>query len=811
MRVGNQFGQILRLCVLTGGLLFSSLVSATSTQGDRFLISFAPNNSQGELLVFVSADLDTTGQLVHPGGTIDFTVPAGDVESITVPSAPFQGQAQNSVSSATALITTNNPVTVYGLNKLSATTDGFLALPEAALGTSYYVVSAPEAARVFSSYQAVVAASQDGTTVTLNLTQSAGSCVANTDCTVQLDAGEAYYIASSSSLTGSRVTADKPIAVFGGAQCANLGAGACDHLTEMLPPTSAWATDFFAVRFRKAIGNGPQHVDELTVLAATDNTVVSIDGQDVATLNAGEFYHADLPASGQSTVMNEGYAISASHPVMVVQYMEAGTYTNLQNQTTSGDPAMIVLPSYQQYLPSYSFATMADGFTFDAVNVAIPTAATSSLRLDGQAVASSEFAPIGSSGFSSAQLRITPGTHTISASQPFGIFIYGANPADSYATAGGFSTASIGDVDTIGPPNGPTIEAVSGGSNESCFPILVKDANGDPLAGIRVDGEMTGANPGTSFAFTGSDGIAEVCFPGTEDGDSDVTVTVGTNNFQGTVTWEGCSTECGVAGQTERAAVAPNPPISLSATGNNTSVIIAFTPGSDGGEPISNYEYSLDGTTYTPFDPADDTSPVTISGLQLGVNYGIRLKAVNSVGSSGPSDPVFITLDGTAPVVDSDGDGVSDNDDQCSNTPAGATVDANGCSAAQLDADGDGVSNDNDDCDNTPQGEDVNASGCSLSQLDSDGDGVSDALDQCAGTASGASVDALGCSLAQLDTDNDGVSDALDQCPATEAGTSVTETGCPVLPVPATSSWSLGAMAILLLLISLVSVRRRIF
>jgi hypothetical protein len=66
--------------------------------------------------------------------------------------------------------------------------------------------------------------------------------------------------------------------------------------------------------------------------------------------------------------------------------------------------------------------------------------------------------------------------------------------------------------------------------------------------------------------------------------------------------------------------------------------------------------------------------------------------------------------------TDSDGDGVSDALDLCPDTPAGETVDADGCSASQLDSDGDGVNDALDLCPDTPAGEAVDADGCSASQ-----------------------------------------------------------------------------------------------
>jgi len=91
------------------------------------------------------------------------------------------------------------------------------------------------------------------------------------------------------------------------------------------------------------------------------------------------------------------------------------------------------------------------------------------------------------------------------------------------------------------------------------------------------------------------------------------------------------------------------------------------------------------------------------------------------------------------------------------------------------DSDGDGVTDDLDQCPGTPKGAVVDTKGC---PLDTDGDGVYDGLDQCPGTPKGAKVDAKGC---PVDTDGDGVYDYRDQCPGTPKGARVDERGCWVL------------------------------
>ena len=145
-----------------------------------------------------------------------------------------------------------------------------------------------------------------------------------------------------------------------------------------------------------------------------------------------------------------------------------------------------------------------------------------------------------------------------------------------------------------------------------------------------------------------------------------------------------------------------------------------------------------------------------IASSALAKPVAADLKSASSASSqaTAPIAPeiLFLILKGdgasedeTSQPADIDSDGVVDSADQCANTPAGASVDANGCADSQLDDDGDTVSNDVDQCPATPTDETADAAGCSPSQLDSDSDGVTDDLDQCPNTSPGVAVDDAGC------------------------------------------------------------------
>ncbi len=90
-----------------------------------------------------------------------------------------------------------------------------------------------------------------------------------------------------------------------------------------------------------------------------------------------------------------------------------------------------------------------------------------------------------------------------------------------------------------------------------------------------------------------------------------------------------------------------------------------------------------------------------------GVNDGIQFECgINFTGSTSTNPE------------DSDGDGVVDSEDQCIGTPAGTTVNIQGCPLTVIvDSDSDGIPDSVDECPNTLTGNNVSSKGCSDQQL----------------------------------------------------------------------------------------------
>lgn len=526
MKSSQHFFRKILMCLLlaAGVLAFTNRAMAQDSKGKDFWITF-PGNYDGlnVLSLFISGDQNTTGNVSVPGlgFSQDFTVTAGTITTVIVPSTA-ESATSNVIEDKGVHITSVNEVTVYGLNRQQFTTDAFLALPTDVLGLEHIILGYKNS-NVVNGTQFAIVASQNNTTVTITPTLTTDGHPAGVPYNIVLNQGQTYLLRNTLSapndLSGSVVLSDKPIAVFGSHQCANIppGALACDYLVEQLPAVNTWGKNFVNVPLKTRL-NG----DTYRVIASVNGTAVNVNGVLVATLNRGQVYENIIAGPVQ---------ITSSQPVLVAQYSNGTTFDNV-----TSDPFMMLIPPFEQFLNGYTISTPASGFAFNFVNIVAPNAAVGVIKLDGVAIPASAYFPIGSTGFSGAQLDLTIGAHTINGSSlPFGVFVYGFDQADSYGYPGGLSLAPIASATTIG------ISPLTGSGTvgtEACFNATVNDQNGNPLEGIRVDFNITGPNSALSgIAFTNASGVAQFCYTGANAGADNITASVGTLNASAAFTW----------------------------------------------------------------------------------------------------------------------------------------------------------------------------------------------------------------------------------------------------------------------------------
>ncbi|MDC0556994.1 thrombospondin type 3 repeat-containing protein [Candidatus Poseidoniaceae archaeon] len=188
--------------------------------------------------------------------------------------------------------------------------------------------------------------------------------------------------------------------------------------------------------------------------------------------------------------------------------------------------------------------------------------------------------------------------------------------------------------------------------------------------------------------------------------------------------------------------------------------------------------------------PNDPSETVDSDGDGIGDNSDAYPYLNNFLDSDGDTVPDFMD-DFPSDMTqwrDSDGDGWGDNPngvnpDQCpfvSGVELGAMPDGSpgiGCPPPVLDEDGDGIEDGNDECPRTDELLNVDTNGCAINQKDTDDDGVNDSIDKCPSTIYLGFVDEEGC---LLDEDDDGIFDLNDRCLETIPGSEIDENGCEI-------------------------------
>lgn len=508
-------------------LVSSPPTEAIETTGTDFWIAFNRNHTGNpELTIFISGSTATSGEVTPRGqASIPFTVTPGTVTSVPVPSS-LMLSTNDGVEDKGIHVTAGAPVAVYGLNRIQHTTDAFLAIPTDAGNTSFRTLGYQN---TIAAGGLGVVATADGTTVTITPRVTVGARTAGVPFDINLDAGQTYQLGASPDSSGSTITSNKPISVYGYSDCTNIPTSsvACDHIVEQLPPTSAWGTSFLAARLATRTKG-----DTYRVLADQDDTVVTIDGADVATLAAGEFYEGIHPGTA-ATAANEGVRITTTKPALVAQYSNGTSFDGV-----TSDPFMMLIPPFEQFQSSYTVTTPASGFSINFVNVVIPNSAVASFLFDGAALNADQFAPIADTGFSSAQIPVSLGSHTLSAAGNFGVFVYGFDSADSYGYPGGYNLSPIAAAANL-TLNQPAYSAAVG--SPICPVATITDGDGAPLAGITVTFVVDNPTAATETAVTNAQGQATVCFDSAVAGTGGLVATaglaIGQLTASATVTW----------------------------------------------------------------------------------------------------------------------------------------------------------------------------------------------------------------------------------------------------------------------------------
>lgn len=418
---------------------------AQGYQGRDFWICFPQNAiyEQGlpiQLTLHITSDSRTTGVIQPMDDTTKypFSVESGAEISVEVDTT-LEIMSSGQVERKSLHVTCDHDITLYAVSHRKASTDSYAAIPTPLLGTEYVVAGYTTLLntgyggtldRSFTS-QAEILATEDNTLVTAHVTAATVDGVpAGRTIMFVLNRGDVFQLqgdgrAEKSDLTGTIVTATKPVAFFTGHRCAQVPGDVafCDMLLEEEPPTNDWGKEFIVTKFEG------KDFSIARVVAREDSTEVFVNGQHAASLKKAGFYEIDT--------LRHDAVIRTSKPALVAQYSTGSNADSIK----VGDPFMLLVVPNDRFLTDVTTASVTTGQWWHYLNIVVPDSAIESLRLDGQRKPGLAKRSQVTKQLSVVRIQVEVGRHEVTCASPIAVYSYGfgvlSENFDSYGHACG--------------------------------------------------------------------------------------------------------------------------------------------------------------------------------------------------------------------------------------------------------------------------------------------------------------------------------------------------------------------------------------
>jgi hypothetical protein len=387
------------------------------------------------------------------------TVAPSNVQIVTLPwdltlKGPSGGSiipfpASVKVAQGAYRLRSTQPVSVYQFSPLEYTLNGAFSfsndasilLPTSAWTGTYRVAARHHFAGGSGFY--AVTARDDNTVVTVKAAPGGGTVKPGVtgiptsgNGTVTLNAGDVIEIVTNggtsqsdpNDVTGTLVSATKPVQVIGGHQCIYIPdtTGYCDHLEESMLPFEALSLSYIVTAPLVPTTPATTKTQFVRIIATKPNTAITYDppqpGAPTLLAQAGQW--AEIAGT------TADFQINATDPVLVATY-----FTGQDAGGNIGDPSLSIAIPSDQYRKSYLFHAPTN-YSSNYVNITAVVGAP--VTLDGAVVPG--FVTIGNSGFAVARAALSnagSGNHTITSTKAFGISVYGYGQYTSYWYPGG--------------------------------------------------------------------------------------------------------------------------------------------------------------------------------------------------------------------------------------------------------------------------------------------------------------------------------------------------------------------------------------
>ncbi|XP_071588839.1 IgGFc-binding protein-like isoform X2 [Heliangelus exortis] len=396
--------------------------------GEDFVVAFMQNglrqslNSDFKLLITAySPFTSVTISMKKPG--LRMTVQAAAGQTILVKIPPQAEMVGSRSFHNTVVLRSNNAISVVMVNEKPTSVDSAVVYPVHSWGTEYLVVTPNVGTDRYGEF--VVAAWEDPTAVEVQLkatvTYEGRAYPRGSVLSLHLEPFQAAQLQSAADMSGTKILAQKPVAVFTGHTCL-ARFSTCDHLVEQLQPVSSWGTTFIVPPL-------PFETQSDLVYVSTSQPT-RLEARHGATKSVRELRPNRSTLYGLQA--SNSLTLSANAGIQVIFFADGG-----DKDSISYDPFFMTIPDVSSYCSSYSLFAL-EGYDNHALLIA-KTSETSGLTLNRTPLRNVAWRPIPGTDYAWAGLALGPqfAVHKLEhPTSPFGVLSVGIRQQKAYGAAG---------------------------------------------------------------------------------------------------------------------------------------------------------------------------------------------------------------------------------------------------------------------------------------------------------------------------------------------------------------------------------------
>ncbi|XP_040900961.1 IgGFc-binding protein-like [Toxotes jaculatrix] len=249
--------------------------------GKEFITTFLPNfqrtfRKDHRLHVVLTAQSSEASVNIQVG-SVDFrsqlTLSAGESRWVSLPCGS-ELQDQFVSENSAVRISSSAEISVVSFNRRHATGDGTVVSPKEQLGTEYFVYTPEGGIKSMDKLLAIVNGNSHNQITIIPgadvLLRGQNRWQRGKAVTFTLAPYASYLVRSHTTLTGTRIRSQQPVAVLAGHQCLTLGVK-CEHVYEQLPPVASLGKQYMVPTTGTC-----KTTNWAVIVAAEDNTEVTL-------------------------------------------------------------------------------------------------------------------------------------------------------------------------------------------------------------------------------------------------------------------------------------------------------------------------------------------------------------------------------------------------------------------------------------------------------------------------------------------------------------------------------------------------------